>query len=88
MRPTEDSILVFKFGGASVKSAEAINNVVHILKLYADRKIVVVASAMGKTTNKLESLFDATINQEKELFTSRKETLYDFHIEIINTLFS
>lgn len=88
MRPTDDSILVFKFGGASVKSAEAINNVVHILKLYSDRKIVVVVSAMGKTTNKLESLFDAAINQEKELFTSRKETLYDFHIEIINTLFS
>jgi aspartate kinase len=88
MRPTDDSILVFKFGGASVKSAEAINNVVHILKLYADRKIVVVVSAMGKTTNKLESLFEAAINQEKELFTSRKETLYDFHIEIINALFS
>ena len=88
MKPTNDSILVFKFGGASVKSAKAINNVVDILKRYDNRKIIVVVSAMGKTTNNLESLFDATINQHKEIFTSIKETLYDFHIEIINTLFS
>ena len=88
MKPTNDSILVFKFGGASVKSAEAIENVIDILKLYSNRKIVVVVSAMGKTTNQLESIFDATLNQEKDLFISRTETLYDFHIGIINTLFS
>lgn len=88
MKPTNDSILVFKFGGASVKSAEAIENVIDILKLYSNRKIVVVVSAMGKTTNQLESVFDAALNQEKDLFISRKETLYDFHIGIINTLFS
>ena len=88
MEPTNDSILVFKFGGASVKSANAINNVVDILKRYDNRKIIVVVSAMGKTTNNLESLFDAAINQNQELFTSIKETLYDFHIEIINKLFS
>ena len=88
MEPTNDSILVFKFGGASVKSANAINNVVDILKRYDNRKIIVVVSAMGKTTNNLESLFDAAINQNQELFTSIKETLYDFHIEIINRLFS
>ena len=88
MEPMNDSILVFKFGGASVKSAEAINNVIDILKLYANRKIVVVVSAMGKTTNQLESLFDAALNQEKDLFISRKETLYQFHLEIINALFS
>ena len=88
MKPTNDTILVFKFGGASVKSAEAIENVIDILKLYSNRKIVVVVSAMGKTTNQLESIFDATLKQEKDLFISRKETLYDFHIGIINTLFS
>ncbi len=88
MKPTNDSILVFKFGGASVKSAEAIENVIDILKLYSNRRIVVVVSAMGKTTNQLESIFDAVLNQEKDLFISRKETLYDFHIGIINTLFS
>ena len=88
MKPINDSILVFKFGGASVKSAEAINNVVNILKLYKNRKIVVVVSAMGKTTNQLESLFEATLNQEYDLFISQKDALYDFHTDMINILFS
>jgi len=88
MKPINDSILVFKFGGASVKSAEAINNVINILKLYKNRKIVVVVSAMGKTTNQLESLFEATLNDEYDLFISQKDALYDFHIDMINILFS
>ena len=88
MKPINDSILVFKFGGASVKSAEAINNVINILKLYKNRKIVVVVSAMVKTTNQLESLFEATLNEEYDLFISQKDALYDFHIDMINILFS
>ena len=88
MKPINDSILVFKFGGASVKSAEAVNNVINILKLYKNRKIVVVVSAMGKTTNQLESLFEATLNEEYDLFISQKDALYDFHIDMINILFS
>ena len=88
MKPKSNSILVFKFGGASVKSAKAINNVINILKLYSNRKIVVVVSAMGKTTNKLESLFEAALNEKYDLFISQKDALYDFHIEMIKTLFS
>ena len=88
MKPKSNSILVFKFGGASVKSAKAINNVINILKLYSNRKIVVVVSAMGKTTNKLESLFEAALNEKHDLFISQKDALYDFHIEMIKTLFS
>ncbi len=88
MKPKSNSILVFKFGGASVKSAKALNNVINILKLYSNRKIVVVVSAMGKTTNKLESLFEAALNEKHDLFISQKDALYDFHIEMIKTLFS
>lgn len=88
MKPKSNSILVFKFGGASVKSAKALNNVINILKLYSNRKIVVVVSAMGKTTNKLESLFEAALNEKYDLFISQKDALYDFHIEMIKTLFS
>jgi len=88
MKPKSNSILVFKFGGASVKSAKAINNVIDILKLYSNRKIVVVVSAMGKTTNKLESLFEAALNEKHDLFISQKDALYNFHIEMIKTLFS
>jgi aspartate kinase len=46
---------VFKFGGASVKDAEAIRNVGSILLRYEHERVLVVVSAMGKTTNKLEA---------------------------------
>ncbi len=47
---------VFKFGGASVKDAQGIKNVGAILEKYRGEKIVVVLSAMGKTTNALENI--------------------------------
>ena len=50
---------VFKFGGASVKDASAIENLKNILRRYEDEQLVVVISAMGKTTNFLEKLLDA-----------------------------
>ena len=52
-------IKVFKFGGASVKDADAVKNVASILSLYKEDKIAVVISAMGKTTNALERLLNA-----------------------------
>ena len=52
-------MLVFKFGGASVKSADAVRNIVSILEKYSDKSIVVVVSAMGKTTNALERIIEA-----------------------------
>ena len=50
---------VFKFGGASVKDAPAIENLKNILHRYEDEQLVVVISAMGKTTNFLEKSLDA-----------------------------
>lgn len=50
------SIKVFKFGGASVKDADGYRNVGKILTKYKDEKIVIVVSAMGKTTNALEEV--------------------------------
>lgn len=47
---------VFKFGGASVKDAEAVKNVAHILHAAPAAERVVVISAMGKTTNMLEEV--------------------------------
>lgn len=52
-------MLVFKFGGASVNSVERVKNLGDILKLYPGKKILVVISAMGKTTNALEKVVDA-----------------------------
>lgn len=50
---------VFKFGGASVKDANAVKNVADILKFFPKENILVVVSAMGKVTNALERLTDA-----------------------------
>jgi aspartate kinase len=47
---------VFKFGGASVKDAEGVRNVAKVLKHFSDDDLVIVVSAMGKTTNALEKV--------------------------------
>jgi aspartate kinase len=55
---------VFKFGGASVKDADGVRNVTRILRLYPNDEVMVVVSAMGKTTNKLELLWKAYLKQD------------------------
>jgi aspartate kinase len=57
---------VFKFGGASVNSIERIAKLGSILGQYADEKILIVISAMGKTTNALEKVVDAFYQGDKE----------------------
>lgn len=57
---------VFKFGGASVNNVERIKNMAAILQNYPGEKILVVISAMGKTTNALEKVAEAFFNQRKE----------------------
>lgn len=57
---------VFKFGGASTNSVERIQNLAEILRLYPDEKILVVVSAMGKTTNALEKVVEAFFQGRKE----------------------
>jgi aspartate kinase len=55
---------VFKFGGASVNSIDRIKQVAEILNQYQDEKILVVISAMGKTTNALEKVVDAFVDNK------------------------
>ncbi|MBN8702708.1 MAG: aspartate kinase [Bacteroidetes bacterium] len=77
---------VFKFGGASVKDADAIKNVAHILTSYPDQKILVVVSAMGKTTNALERLVDSVFDKKNsaiEIFSEIRNN----HFSIIEKLF-
>jgi aspartate kinase len=57
---------VFKFGGASVNSVERIQNVGHIMKQWESEKIIVIVSAIGKTTNALEKVVDAFVKGKKE----------------------
>lgn len=57
---------VFKFGGASVATAEKIRNVAAILQGYKNEKLLIVVSAMGKTTNALEQVVEAFFNGNTE----------------------
>ena len=77
---------VFKFGGASVKDAEGVKNLASIVQGYPDR-LVVVISAMGKTTNALESLTKNYFNGNNEGALANLETLRQFHFKILENLF-
>ncbi len=78
---------VFKFGGASVKDANAVKNVANILKRFQNEKIIVVISAMGKVTNALERLTDA-IYYKKENPVIVLNEIKKYHFDIIDELFS
>ena len=57
---------VFKFGGASVSTAERIKNVGKILQKHESQNLLVVVSALGKTTNALEKVVNAFYSGNKE----------------------
>jgi len=75
---------VYKFGGASVKDAEAIRNVGKILQ-HSPRPLAVVISAMGKTTNHLESIIHAHIN-DPDLLPGLLDTLKSYHDAIVHEI--
>ncbi len=77
---------VFKFGGASVKDADSVRNIPTILSRYQEEELVIIVSAMGKTTNALENLTDAAYKQGRET-DEIFEDLYNDHLEIIKELF-
>jgi aspartate kinase len=76
---------VFKFGGASVKSAEAVRNLSGILDGYPDN-LVVVISAMGKTTDLLENLVRAYFGKSSTKIEIFREFV-TYHSDICNQLF-
>lgn len=77
---------VLKFGGASVKDAEAVRNVAEILKRFKGDQYVVVVSAMGKMTNALEELLEIFIKRKEEFEPKLKE-IKEFHFDILRDLF-
>ncbi len=80
-------MIVFKFGGASVKSAGAVRNIVEILKRYREEKIVVVVSAMGKTTNAIERIIEHYTARKSERLKQEFKSLKANHLEVLNGLF-
>jgi aspartate kinase len=76
---------VFKFGGASIKSAEAVRNLEKIVKMNSDQ-LVVVISAMGKITNALEKVTDDYFYRKASL-TESLNFVKNYHDSIISDLF-
>ena len=77
---------VFKFGGASVRDAAAVRNVGNVLKAFPNESIMVVVSAMGKTTNKFEGVINAFWNNTSDL-QEKITDLRKCHREICDDLF-
>ncbi len=77
---------IFKFGGASVKSPDAVRNVARVLQYEGTENTLVVISAMGKMTNAFERLVKAYVEGTDDLNDALK-AIKDFHTEMINGLF-
>lgn len=77
-------MIIYKFGGASVNSADAVRNMAAIVKREPQRPLVVVVSAMGKTTNMLEQVIPGVCTTEER--QERLQTLRDYHLGIANAL--
>ena len=77
---------VFKFGGASLKNGAAIRNIVSIIKTQGKENLLVVVSAMGKTTDALEKII--ALSQSGKGFEKEIKELEVYHTEIIKELFS
>lgn len=78
---------IYKFGGASVKDASGVKNLVKILNELGSNKTLIVVSAMGKMTNSLEFVVKNYFENQKELDYSLNE-IFIFHNNILNELFS
>lgn len=76
---------VYKFGGASAKDAEGVKNIARVVSLKPEGGLLIVVSAMGKTTNGLEDLTNAYVdrNETEDIFNSIKA----YHESIMDGLF-
>lgn len=77
---------IFKFGGASVKDASGIKNLVSVLEKVGYKDTLVVVSAMGKSTNALEEIIEQYF-QDKTKTPAALLPLKEYHLQIINDLF-
>jgi aspartate kinase len=77
---------VFKFGGASVKDADGVRNLVHVLRETGTAGTFLVVSAMGKMTNALEGVVNAYF-QEKGSLPGALEEVESYHLGILRELF-
>jgi aspartate kinase len=82
-------MIVFKFGGASVRDADSVRNVCNIIRGFSKEQLVIVVSAMGKTTNALEQVVKARfVSDDLSLPKSHLEGVRSFHQQIMESLFA
>ena len=77
---------VFKFGGASVKNSESIRNIVEIIRSYGTNELIIVVSAMDKTTNALENVLELYLKNNQE-YLQKIDQIFIFHDKICRDLF-
>lgn len=77
---------VFKFGGASVKDAEGVRNVLAVLRHTGTENTFLVLSAMGKTTNAMEAVVRAYFD-DKPAVAAALQQVEDYHAGILKELF-
>lgn len=77
---------IYKFGGASIKNAEGIKNVANIIKSYGNSHLLVVVSALGKTTDALQDLAFSHIRGEENTHKKLNKIKYA-HFQILDELF-
>jgi aspartate kinase len=80
-------IRVFKFGGASINSAAGVRNVTSILKKSPGQPLLLVVSAMGKTTNSLELVLNHFMNNDPVVMIEAFEKVREYHFNILDGLF-
>ena len=76
---------VYKFGGASVKDADGVRNLLDIVR--PESELFIIVSAMGKTTNALERVFEAMQRHEPDTALERVAGIRDYHKRIIDDLY-
>ena len=79
---------VFKFGGASIKDASGFKNVLKIIQNNSDEPLIVVVSALGKSTNALEEIHNHYFQSEREDALSKYNLFIDSHLQIVTELFT
>ena len=77
---------IFKFGGASVKDAEGVKNLAHVLSTVGYSNTLIVVSAMGKTTNAMETVIANYFDAKHQLQSSLQD-VKKFHNNILLDLF-
>jgi len=78
---------VYKFGGASVKDADAVRNLKNIVTAHKDEDIMLVVSAMGKTTNALEAILSDFRSHNGDLGIDAMKTTTEYHEQLMLDLF-